>query len=155
MRNIANQLGISSASIIMALNILHSLYEQEKLDYQTSDYPKLRKNFTEYAQSIPFSNEFLETVDHLQKLRIRFYARLIAYLSTIRQLDENLKDIFRKCTEYHHSKKAKKDSIDRVIEERDKEIERYLVWRDKVFCHLESRDSQKSKQRLDFSMVAT
>ncbi|WP_026736635.1 hypothetical protein [Fischerella sp. PCC 9605] len=150
MRNIAIKFGISSASILMALNVLDYLYEEEKHDYQRSDYPKLRKDFIKYAKEKPFSNEFRETQKSLEKLRIRFYARLISCLSTIRQLEENLEDIFKKFTQYDESKQNKKDCIVQAIKERKEEIKRYYVWRDKVFSHLETNGSKDLKEEIRF-----
>ncbi|QSJ17806.1 hypothetical protein JYQ62_02740 [Nostoc sp. UHCC 0702] len=143
MRNVAEQFGISSASVFMALNILDYLYEEEKQDYENSSYSELVKDFLENCMD--FSDQSTETNKKLQELHIRFYARLTSYLTTIYQLEENLENIFKEWTRYHHSNKSKQNAIDKAIREREEEIVKYKVWRNKVFAHLEKKDSQDIK----------
>ncbi|BAZ50877.1 hypothetical protein NIES4103_34960 [Nostoc sp. NIES-4103] len=134
MRNVADQFGISSASVFMALNILDYLYEEEKQDYENSSYSELVKDFLENCMD--FSDQSTEKNKKLQELHIRFYARLTGYLTTSYQSEENLKNIFKEWIRYHHSNKSKRNAIDKAIREREEEIVKYKVWRDKVFAHL-------------------
>ncbi|MBD2448333.1 hypothetical protein H6G76_14395 [Nostoc sp. FACHB-152] len=147
MRNIAYKFGTSSASIIMALDVLDYLYEEEKRDYQTSNYSELRTKILEYSSSTAdcFSSKFEAVDNQLRQLHVRFYARVTAYLSTISQLEENLEDIFKQLTNYDHIKEDKRDFLKKLIQGRKDEIRKYKVWRDKVFAHLETRDPENIK----------
>jgi len=144
--NIAYILGtVRAQSIRTALEVLDYLHEEEKLDYLKSEYTKLR-NFP-YNSSFPDTN-YTNYALILNKLQIRFYARLTAYLSTISQLEDNLNVIFDIL--YKENKNnlniEEKATLKNERRKRKEEIKEYKRWRDKVFAHLETIGSKNLQE---------
>lgn len=145
MRKIAYQFGMHTQPILMALNVLDYLYREEIHDYQNSDYLKIRKFIIENFMDFPI-NEV--PTRQLNELQVRFMARLAGYLTTIRQLEENLGEIFKSWTSYNTHRENEQIIIRDLIKEMKLEVENYYTWRDKVFGHLERHDNTLVRQEV-------
>lgn len=141
MKNIAHKFEIDGPPVMMALKVLNYLYEEEKRDYRDSNYIELRKsiieNFMDFSTEVAFTQ--------IDELYVRFIARLTGYLTTVRQLEENLCKIFKlwaSCSNY-------KDAIiSNLVKEKKEEVKNYFAWRDKVFAHLERKGNSEIQQEV-------
>ena len=140
--NFLKKFGHREWAFKMGFDILKYLYQAELEDYQNSEYSRKKQIYINHLkspnpQSLQQSDEASEDIE---KLKIRFYARMSGYLCTIYNLEEHLK----KC--FHETYKLKLDSVSyrKQKELRKEEVKPYLLWRHKVFAHLadvQPRDS--------------
>lgn len=88
----------ANSAVKMSLDILNAIYDMECKDYESINYSECHEKYTLIAHQHYHTGSISSEDSHKQKelekifqeLRIRFYARITAYVTTISQLEGHL-----------------------------------------------------------------